>query len=121
MSDMSVPGGHIDAEPPQHPHRNPSIAQCRQYSQVEGSPGSAGPPEARPAGGAPPGVAPPGGAAPPGLLASAPRATGSSGTVPAPSSREPRPANTLRRDIRRASERAELSKNASNHFMTRPS
>src|ERR1700722_3010709 len=101
MSDMSVPGGHIDCEPPQHPHKNPSIAQCLQYSQVEGAPGSA----------------PPAGAAPPGL-ASAPRATGSSGTIPAPSSMEPRPASTLRRDVRRASDRAELSKNASNHFMT---
>src|SRR5579863_6478347 len=104
MNDMSVPGGHIDCEPPQHPHRNPSIAQCRQYSQDEGSPGSAPPVGTG---------APPAGAAP--------RATGSRGSIPAPSSTDPSPASTLRRDVRRASDRAEFSKYASNHFMTLPS
>src|SRR5579862_2791822 len=101
MSDMSVPGGQIDWEPPQQPHRNPSMAQCRQYSQDVGSPGSAAPPA---------GVAP--------GLVSAPRATGKSGTTPAPRSNEPRPASALRLEVRRASERAESSKNSSSHFMT---
>src|SRR4030088_719128 len=99
---MSVPGGHIDCEPPQHPHRKPSTAQCRQYSQDEASPGSAL------------GAAAP--AAAPGLV-SAPRATGSNGTAVAPKRKDPRPASTLRLDVRRASARAEFSDNASNHFM----
>jgi hypothetical protein len=102
---MSVPGGQTDCEPPQQPHRKPSTAQCRQYSHEAGSPGSAF-------------GAPAPGAAPAGFV-SAPRATGSSGTVPAPSKRDPRPAMTLRRDVRRAIVRAVFSANTSNHFMDR--
>src|SRR5438105_12625804 len=68
MAEGSVPGGQLCAEPPQQAHRNPSMAQCRQYSQVCGSPGSAPVPgEAR--------------------AGDSPRATGNRGTLAAPHNR----------------------------------
>jgi hypothetical protein len=48
---------------------------------------------------------------------SAPRATGSKGIALAPNSNDPMLAITLRRDVRRASARAEFSANASIHFI----
>jgi hypothetical protein len=79
------------------------MAQCRQYSQDCGSPGSAA--------GAPPGGVLPGG------FVSAPRATGNRGNPAAPRSKEPNPASALRREVRRASARVEISENMSNQFM----
>ena len=55
--------------------------------------------------------------APPAGGISAPRATGSSGIDVAPSSNDPNPASTLRREVLRASARAEFSDNTSSHFM----
>src|SRR6266403_2223822 len=37
IADIVVPGGQALVEPPQQPHRNPSIPQRRQYSQAFGS------------------------------------------------------------------------------------
>ena len=70
--DISVPGGHALRDPPQQLHRKPSIPQYRQYSHVDGSPGSSGLPVV--CGGTSLG--------PPPWLAA--RATGSSGIEAAP-------------------------------------
>src|SRR2546430_1225258 len=86
MAEGSVPGGQLCAEPPQQAHRNPSMAQCRQYSQVCGSPGSAG---------------------------DSPRATGNSGTLAAPNITAPTLPMKLRRETRCARSRASRSTRAS--------
>jgi hypothetical protein len=49
-------------------------------------------------------------------LVSAPLATGNNGTIAAPNKKDPTWASMLRREVRRASPRAEFSTNESNHF-----
>src|SRR5437764_8823553 len=94
MAEGSVPGGQLCGEPPQQAHRNPSMAQCRQYSQLCGSPGSAPVPGEAGAG-------------------DSPRATGNSGTLAAPNIRAPILRMKLRRQTRCAMSRASRSTRAS--------
>src|SRR5579872_4185676 len=101
MGEGCVPGGHELEVPPQQEHRNPSMAQYFQYSQLCGSsttfPAVGAVPEPCLAGAA-------------GVCARADRSTGSSGSSAAPVNIRPTEANRLRREVRFAMERAEFSK-----------
>ena len=88
IGEGAVPGGHEVDVPPQQEHRKPSIAQYFQYSQLSG-------------------LSAPGFAC--AACARLPRSTGSSGSSAAPVSSWPSDARRLRREVRRASEREELS------------
>src|SRR5712664_2922064 len=100
IADISVPGGQLLVEPPQQPHRKPSIPQWRQYSQAFGSFAF---------GDLPSGVG--------FSAAEAPRAMGSRGSTDAPINIDPSEPRKLRRDVRRAIARADPSVNASNQLM----
>jgi hypothetical protein len=100
IADIAVPGGQVFVEPPQQPHRKPSIPQWRQYSQAFGSFVFVDLPFG-------PGFS----------AAAAPRAMGSKGSTDAPTIIEPSEARRLRRDVRRAIARTDPSVNASNQLM----
>src|SRR5579863_8825583 len=96
MGEDPVPGGQDVEVPPQHAHRNPSIAQYFQYSQFSG-PGVFGLASA--------------------ALARLPRSTGSSGSSAAPVKACPSTARRLRLEVRFAREREDFSNNRSNACM----
>ena len=87
----SVPGGHVVVEPPQYPHKNPSIAQLRQYSHLDGLPAS-------------PSISPSAGTL--GDSFAAALATGKSGKVAPPTITAPKRPRKLRREVVCASFRA---------------
>src|ERR1700685_1020576 len=103
--DIAVPGGQACELPPQHEHRKPSIAQYFQYSQLCGSSLGAlcAPSES-------------GGD----VLASArlARSIGSNGSSIEPVSACPSSAMKLRREVRCASEREDLSNKRSSGCIT---